>query len=124
MRRALKPIRDELDGEVRQVELGSEAWLHWWRSSGERELRAILMTAWDPIGVRDAPEAWGEYDDYASGVVRRLRDGADHDAGASAVVAYLGYIERDFMSLTPHDQDNEDLAEALVAWYEWSVGRR
>ncbi len=30
----------------------------------QRELRCILMTAWDPIRVGDAAEAWDEYDEY------------------------------------------------------------
>ncbi|HEX2071903.1 MAG TPA: hypothetical protein VHF90_09690 [Thermoleophilaceae bacterium] len=71
------------------MDLGTEEWLRWWRHAGERELRCILMTAWDPIGVGDAPEAWDEYESYAHGVVRRLRDATDSDEGAADVTEYL-----------------------------------
>jgi hypothetical protein len=76
---------------------GSEEWLGWWRTTGERELRCILMTAWDPVGAGDAPEAWDEYDSYAPVVAHRLRD-ATHE----------------------RRRQNGYLARALVAWHEWS----
>jgi hypothetical protein len=42
-----------------------EEWRAWWGRHGERELRCIFMTAWDPIGAGFEPNAWDEYDDYA-----------------------------------------------------------
>ena len=70
------------------------------------------MTAWDPIGVGDVPEAWDEYDSYLNGVAQRLRQGM-HDE------------EEAVMDLTraPTAHD-EHLASALVAWHEWSFRRR
>lgn len=32
------------------------------------EIRRVLMTVWDPIGVRDEPNAQDEYDSYLGGV--------------------------------------------------------
>ena len=32
-------------------------WVEWWKRVGERELRALVMSDWDPIGVSDFPEA-------------------------------------------------------------------
>ena len=43
-----------------------------------RQLRARLL-AWDPIGVRDAPEAQDEYDCLISPLMHRLHDGASDD---------------------------------------------
>lgn len=125
VRRALKPLREEIRGNEQAVALGSEEWRRWWSDIGQRELRCILMTAWDPVGVGDAPEAWDEYDDYADGVAHRLRDASDPDVAAERVADYLDHIERDFMeNLTPQrHQANVYLADTLVAWHEWSFTR-
>lgn len=39
-------------------------------------VRQVLMSDWDPIGIRDVSEARDEYDDYARQIVRRLAAGA------------------------------------------------
>ena len=54
----MNQIRRELAATTEAVNRGGEEWLGWWRRTGERELRCIVMTAWDPIGVRDVAEAW------------------------------------------------------------------
>jgi hypothetical protein len=41
------------------------------------------MELWDPVGVRDAPEAQNEYDTYAAGIIDRLHGGADAVVAAS-----------------------------------------
>ena len=84
------------------------------------------MTAWDPIGVGDTPEAWDEYESYAPGVAHRLRDAADWDEGAASITDYLNHVERDFMGIVPNERrrTNRYLAEQLVAWHEWSFKRR
>jgi hypothetical protein len=48
----------------------------WWKHQGGRELRQLLMDRWDPIGVRESPEAASEYDGYFGGVMQLLRRGA------------------------------------------------
>ena len=80
------------------------------------------MTAWDPVGAGDAPEAWDEYDSYAPAVAYRLRDATDPDAATESVAAYLNHVERDFMGglMGDRGRTNADLAETLVAWHEWS----
>ena len=46
------------------------------RMKRAREIQAaiedILMREWDPIGVREEPEAAGEYDHFVGGVYRLL----------------------------------------------------
>jgi hypothetical protein len=42
------------------------------------KIREILMHEWDPIGVRDAPEAQDEYDAYVGRVYVMLVDEARH----------------------------------------------
>jgi hypothetical protein len=83
------------------------------------------MTAWDPIGVGDAPEAWDEYDSYILGVAGRLHETADPEAAAGRVAEYLDHVERDFIEhWTPkRGRANAHLADSLVAWHEWSFLR-
>jgi len=83
------------------------------------------MTAWDPIGVGDAPEAWDEYDGYALGIAHRLRDAADREAGVKSVAGYVDHVERDLMGILTGEGDRRSgsLAEHLVAWHEWSFER-
>jgi hypothetical protein len=96
-RRAIRPMVAEQQAAMEQLGRGPDDWLRWWRATGERELQCILMTAWDPIGVNDAPEAWDEYDDYVPGVAYRLRDARDFDDAATGVADYLNHVERDWM---------------------------
>jgi hypothetical protein len=60
-----------------------------------REIQAaigdILLQHWDPIGVRDVPEAQDEYDSYVGGVYRLLATGAS----AEVVAQHLCDVERD-----------------------------
>jgi hypothetical protein len=60
-----------------------------------REIHAaigqILLLDWDPIGVRDVPEAQDEYDSYVGGVYRLLAAGASPEA----VAEHLCALERD-----------------------------
>jgi hypothetical protein len=124
-RRAVKPIIDEHKAASEKVNRGPDDWVQWWRATGERELRCILMAAWDPVGVGDAPEAWDEYDDYAPGVAHRLRDATDSDEAIEQVAEHLNHIERDFMDGLTEERRraNVYLAASLVAWHEWSFRR-
>jgi hypothetical protein len=124
-RRAIKPIVAERKAALEQIDRSPDDWLRWWRDTGQRELRCILMTAWDPLGVGDAPEAWDEYEDYESGVASRLRGARDPEEASEQVANYLNHIERDFMTgLTEgRQQANTYLSLSLVGWYEWSYCR-
>lgn len=102
---------------------GSPGWEQWWRERGERELQCILMTAWDPIGVGDAPEAWTEYEAYAPQVARILRETKDPQEAATEVAEYLGDVERRSMVLDPDRLAIARLAASLVAWHEWSYAQ-
>ena len=39
-------------------------------------VRQVLIEDWDPIGIRDVPQARDEYDGYAATIVRMLAGGA------------------------------------------------
>jgi hypothetical protein len=104
---------------------GSTEWRQWWKEHGERELRCILMSAWDPCGVGDYPGAWDEYDSYLPAVAHRLRDAAAPQEAEQSVAAYLDHVEQDFMGSGPNSSEkNRYLGETLVAWHEWSFLRR
>ena len=53
------------------------------------------MEEWDPIGVRDIPEASDEYDSYLGPIASRLRKGATADE----LAAYLTEVEEVQMGL-------------------------
>jgi hypothetical protein len=53
------------------------------------------MEEWDPIGVRDAPEAADEFDSYLGPIGARLREGKD----AAEIAAYLTDVEEERMGL-------------------------
>jgi len=43
------------------------------------DVRVILLSDWDPVGIREDPEARDEYDAYARQIAERLRAGASVD---------------------------------------------
>ena len=59
----------------------------------QRVIRRVLLEDWDPIGVREVPEAQDEYDSYVGGVYRLLAEGAS----ARILAEHLYAIETDRM---------------------------
>ena len=59
-------------------------------------IREVLIRDWDPIHVRDIPEAQHEYDGYVGGVYRLLASGASE----VAIAAHLASVERESMGLS------------------------
>jgi hypothetical protein len=91
----------------------------WWKHQGGQELRRLLMEQWDPIGVKDAPEAADEYDGYRGAVVRLLREGAP----AQRVAEYLAQVEQTRMDFKTTPEQLLPIAEQLVSWYARSLVR-
>lgn len=58
-------------------------------------IRWVLMEEWDPIGVKDVPEAADEYDSYIGGIFELL----ERNASGQEVAEYLRRIEIDKMGL-------------------------
>jgi hypothetical protein len=83
------------------------------------------MTAWDPVGAGDQPEAWDEYDTYALQIARQLHEASDAEAAQTAVADYLTRTEVESMGIESEQRAsaNDYLASALVAWHEWSYAR-
>jgi hypothetical protein len=89
------------------------AWHLWWKRSGARELRGILMDTWDPIGVLGVAQAADEYDGYLGPIVQRLRAGDD----SNAIAALLSGIVSERMEARPDSAACEATARTLVDWY-------
>jgi hypothetical protein len=56
----------------------------------------ILLQEWDPIGIREEPEAQDEYESYVGGVYRLLAEGASPET----VAEHLYLIEAEQMGYT------------------------
>jgi|ERR1039458_2453128 hypothetical protein len=90
-----------------------EEWHRWWKTRGAQELRMLLMTHWDPIGVNGIPEAADEYDSYLGGLAEKLREGA----GARGVCEYLSEIQTERMELPATPDELTDVGERVADWY-------
>jgi len=55
----------------------------------QRQIGAILLRSWDPIGISDEPGASDEYEAYVGGVYRLLASAAS----ASHIAEHLARIE-------------------------------
>jgi hypothetical protein len=84
-------------------------------SQGEhwiRESIAQILRDWDPIGVRDIPEAQDEYDGYVGGVYRLLNQGIS----VGALADYLLEIQTESLGLEPVGREKLiAIAERLLA---------
>jgi hypothetical protein len=87
-----RPVQTQTGGRGKRMN-------HQARPTQAREIRAaigrILLQDWDPIGVRDVPEAQDEYDSYVGGVYGLLVSGAS----PQAVAEHLCAVERERMAL-------------------------
>ena len=69
------------------------------------KVREVLMQEWDPIGVRDVPEAQDEYDRYADKAYIMLMD---ERATATAIAAYLDEIATRHLGFLPRPEGAEN----------------
>jgi hypothetical protein len=88
------------------------AWYRWFKRTGGREIRALLMAEWDPIGVADIPEAQTEYDSYIGLLADRLR----RSGSIEDVAIVLDDAERK-MGSEPRTGENRRVAALLCDWY-------
>ena len=96
-----------------------EEWHRWWKASGARGLRVLLMASWDPIGVNGIAEASDEYDTYLGPLAGKLRAGAD----ARAVCEYLADIQTQRIGLPATPDQLTDVGERVVGWYAVEMQR-
>jgi hypothetical protein len=113
--REVVPLAAYLPPDSPDVELSD--WRRWWKERGEDELRALLMAAWDPIGVKHAPIAADEYNSYMLPLARKLREGASADD----VAAFLDAVETEEMGFAARG-GNAPIAAEILRWYADSTG--
>lgn len=78
-------------------------------------IRQILLEEWDPIGIKDFPDApQDEYDSYISGIYHRLINRVPRHE----LFDYLWEIENDYMGLSGNRSHTETVIEKLVALNE------
>ena len=73
-------------------------------------IRRALLTEWDPIGVREYPEAHDEYDSYVSTIYKMLISRKPRHE----VFDYLWWLETEHMGLTGDRQATERFADRLM----------
>jgi hypothetical protein len=95
-------------------EIDLEDWHRWWKTSGARELRGLLMKYWDPIGVNGIPEASDEYDSYLGPLAKKLHEGTD----ARGVCEYLSEVQTERMEIPATPDRLSDVGERVVGWYD------
>jgi hypothetical protein len=84
----------------------------WWGERGSGELRDLLYSEWDPIGLKEiAVGSEDEYDAYVGQLGRRLRAGADE----AEVAALLEHFRLE-MGLEPAEPPLET-ARRICDWY-------
>jgi hypothetical protein len=76
----------------------------------QRAIREALLKEWDPIGVKDIPEARDEYSGYVGPVYELLRSGATE----KEVFEYLWWTETDQMGLLGDRSATERFAHRLL----------
>lgn len=77
----------------------------------QRQIGAVLLRDWDPIGVADEPSCSDEYDGYVGPVYRLLVTGAS----ARAIAEHLAKIEATAMGFSDTDpQTLIPVAEQLL----------
>jgi hypothetical protein len=72
-----------------------------------------------PIGVKDAPEAAGEYAGYRAGVMQLLRSGASGEA----IAEHLSSVEQERMGFGRPLNSCDQSGEGIVRWYADSLAR-
>lgn len=71
----------------------------------------ILLHEWDPIGVKDTPDAWDEYSSYAPGLLRYAMGG-----NAEEVADQLHRITHKTMGLCGNNREHHlKIAQKLIA---------
>ncbi len=79
-------------------------------------IRLILLVDWDPIGVFGIPEAMGQYDDYALGVLGLLSNGSNE----ADIVEHLKQIEVNAMCIVGDRLQRQLVAQKLKKVFEAS----
>ncbi len=83
---------------------------HEWRRI-HGEIRHVLLEVWDPIGVKDVPQAQDEYDCCLGGIFRLLTTGGTDDE----IADYLWKQASEHMGLGLSPSAKEQMYSTVVA---------
>ena len=92
---------------------GGEFWKWAFSDAATEELRSLIMTCWDPIGVSVFPEAADEYNAYLPMIFAALGSGRD----AQWLQERLSEVRTDTMGLPPDPDADAEAARRILEWY-------
>lgn len=74
-----------------------------------QKINTILLREWDPIGIKNIPEAHDEYTAYVEQILELLMSGKPiHE-----IFRYLWWVETEHMGLPGNEQDTICIAKKL-----------
>ena len=74
-----------------------------------RQISAILLNEWDPIGIKNIPEAKDEYDSYIPSIYNLVISQKSEEE----IFHYLWWIETEYMGLCGDKQQTKIIARKL-----------
>lgn len=83
-----------------------------------RRVDEVLTYVWDPIGVREVPQARDEYQDYLPQVFKRVIEASD----PATIAEYLLSVESERMGFTPNEKSRKEalrIARLLIEHWDW-----
>ena len=83
-----------------------------------RRVDEVLTYVWDPIGVREVPQARDEYRSYLPQVFKRVLGASD----PSSIAEYLLKVEGESMGFAPKDASRKEavrIAKLLIEHRDW-----
>lgn len=83
-----------------------------------RRVDEVLTYVWDPIGVREVPQARDEYRSYLPQVFKRVIDATD----PGPIAEYLLSVESESMGFPPNDESKKEafrIAKLLIEHRDW-----
>lgn len=75
-------------------------------------VRELFMREWDPIGVKDVPEAQDEYDAYADKAYVMVMH---EDASVEQIADYLHHVETQHMGLGQSNEAKDRARKVAIA---------
>ncbi len=77
-----------------------------------QRINEVLQYIWDPIGVREVPEAYDEYISYADTIWRAVLKGQSK----AELSAYLTSVTTERMGLDPRPEHDDKIAAIILDW--------
>ncbi len=73
------------------------------------DVKRVLLNDWDPIGIKNIPDAATEYDGYAPGIYQLLGE----SRSVEDICAHLRWIVEDRMGLDDNEAHTRAVAKLL-----------